>query len=55
MKKVLFGSVCAAVVAFGMVACGDGQGMKRGDGSDTVSRRYVGTLPAADGPAGERI
>ncbi|WP_298064394.1 copper resistance protein NlpE N-terminal domain-containing protein [uncultured Rikenella sp.] len=50
MKKVLFGSVCAAVVAFGMVACGDGQGMKRGDGSDTVSRRYVGTLPAADGP-----
>lgn len=48
MKKVLLSSVCAAALALGMVACGNG---KRADkASDTVSRHYVGTLPAADGP-----
>lgn len=50
MKKVLFNSVCAAVLALGMVACGGNKGMKADSASDTVSRRYVGTLPAADGP-----
>lgn len=50
MKKILLSSVCAAVVAFGMVACGNDHGMKKDAASDTVSRRYVGTLPAADGP-----
>lgn len=48
MKKVLLSSVCVAALALGMVACGNG---KRADkASDTVSRHYVGTLPAADGP-----
>ncbi len=50
MKKVLFHSVCAVVLALGMVACGGNKGMKADSASDTVSRRYVGTLPAADGP-----
>lgn len=48
MKKVLLSSVCAAALALGMVACGNGK--KADNASDTVSRHYVGTLPAADGP-----
>ena len=50
MKKILFSSVCAAMAVLGTVACGSGNGTQANAGSDTVSRRYVGTLPAADCP-----
>ena len=42
--------MCAALAALGAMACGGNKGAQTDAVSDTVSRRYVGTLPAADGP-----
>lgn len=50
MKKILLTSVYAAAMIFGMTACGGDRAAKTETATDTVSRRYVGTLPAADGP-----
>ncbi|MCH5304935.1 MAG: copper resistance protein NlpE N-terminal domain-containing protein [Rikenella sp.] len=43
MKRVGVSMICAVALGFAAAACGS-----RGTG--TVSHRYVGTLPAADGP-----
>lgn len=48
MKRVVvLGSFL--LLAMGLAACGNG-GKKAASGQDTVARRYVGTIPAADGP-----
>lgn len=48
MKKVVvLGSF--VLLALGLAACGNG-GKKAAEAQDTVSRRYVGTVPAADCP-----
>lgn len=47
MKRVVvLGSFL--LLALGLAGCGNGG--KSSGGQDTVSRRYVGTIPAADGP-----
>lgn len=49
MRKLLFGSVC--MLALGLTACGgNGAATSEETSADTVSRRFVGTTPAADCP-----
>ena len=50
MRRILLRPICAALAALGAMACGGNKGAQTDAVSDTVSRRYVGTLPAADGP-----
>ncbi len=51
MKRTIVWGACWAL-ALGMWSCGDAGSRAKvaADAEDTLSRRYVGTIPAADGP-----
>lgn len=50
MKRVaVLGSFLLLALALELAACGNG-GERSAEAQDTVSRRYTGTIPAADGP-----